>query len=102
MTTNQKVLAGLGLAAAAYLSYRYYKKGSIFGKSNMSGEYYESLRNLPEQYVSDRDAVDTMSNATGTMCKCDNGFVGRCESGDCNKCCGTYNKQKPEQRRYKF
>jgi hypothetical protein len=99
MTTNQKVLAGLGLAAVAYLGYRYSKKGSIFGKSNMSGDYYESLRNLPEQYVSDREA---MSNATGTMCRCDNGFTGRCESGDCDKCCGSYNKQKPEQRRYKF
>lgn len=102
MTTNQKVLAGLGLAAVAYLGYRYSKNGSIFGKSNMSGKYYESLRNLPEQYVSDRGDVDAMSNATGTMCRCDNGFVGRCESGDCNKCCGSYNKPRQEQKRYKF
>ena len=102
MTTNQKVLAGLGLAAAVYVAYRDSKKGSIFGKSNMSGEYYESLRNIPEEYVSDRGAVDAMSNATGTMCRCDNGFVGRCESGDCSKCCGSYNKPKQEQRRYKF
>ena len=102
MTTNQKVLAGLGLAAAVYVAYRYSKKGSIFGKSNMSGEYYESLRNIPQEYVSDREAVEGMSNATGTMCRCDNGFVGRCESGDCSKCCGSYNKPKQEQRRYKF
>jgi hypothetical protein len=104
MTTNQKVLAGFGIAVVAYLAYRHYSKGSIFGKdsddtkvtpetSNITGEYAESLKNLPEY---------NMSNASGTMCRCDNGFTGRCESGDCSKCCGTYNKQKQEQRRYKF
>lgn len=98
MTTNQKVLAGLGLAVVAYLGYKHYKKnGSLF--SNADGEYYESLRNLPEQYVSDKEA---MSNASGTMCRCDNGFTGRCESGDCSKCCGTYNKRKPERTIYRF
>jgi hypothetical protein len=78
MTTNQKVLAGLGLAAVAYLGYRY------FGKDKSDTK------------------IESMSNASGTMCRCDNGFTGRCASGDCNKCCGSYNKQRPEQRRYKF
>ena len=103
MTKNQKIFGAIGLAAVAYLAYKQHQKGwTIFGgKSNASGDYYESLRNIPEEYVSDRNS-EIMSNATGTMCKCDNGFTGRCESGDCNKCCGTYNKRKPEQMRYKF
>lgn len=128
MTTNQKVLAGFGLAVVAYLAYKHYSKSAVLGKndndftkdelkgckniqtvpcliapcpkicaddstSNITGEYAESLKNLPEY---------NMSNASGTMCRCDNGFTGRCESGDCSKCCGTYNKRKPEQRHYKF
>jgi hypothetical protein len=89
MTTNQKVLAGLGLAAAVYVAYRYYKKPiSVKPKA---GEENIALV-----------SGEAMSNATGTMCKCDNGFVGRCESGDCNKCCGSYNKPRQEQKRYKF
>ena len=44
-----------------------------------------------------------VSNATGTTCKCDNGFTGYCQSGDCNKCCGSFNKQPyKETRRYTF
>jgi hypothetical protein len=106
MTKNQKILGAIGLGVVAYLAYKNYKKGwTMFGKdaedtkvdaestSNITGEYAESLKNLPEY---------AFSNAAGTMCKCDNGFTGRCESGDCSKCCGTYNKRKPEQRRYKF
>lgn len=34
------------------------------------------------------------SNASGTICTCDNGFRGYCQTGDCNSCCGSYNKQK--------
>jgi len=43
------------------------------------------------------------SNIEGTTCKCDNGFVGYCKSGDCASCCGEYNKKRPtETRTYTF
>ena len=45
-----------------------------------------------------------VSNIQGTTCKCDNGFEGYCQSGDCSKCCGSYNdKKRPtETRTYTF
>jgi hypothetical protein len=84
MTTNQKVLAGLGLAVAVYVAYRYYKKPISVRK--------------PISDKTDDVSGEGMSNATGTMCRCDNGFTGRCESGDCNKCCGSYNKPRQKQK----
>lgn len=44
------------------------------------------------------------SNFQGSSCTCDNGFTGWCRSGDCSKCCASYNdKKRPtETRRYKF
>lgn len=106
------ILGGIALIGG-YLWYRHEKsekarkalvKTTTPLSSNMSGEYYESLRNIPEQYISDRDAIKSMSNVSGTSCTCDNGFTGYCQSGDCSKCCASYNdKKRPtETRTYTF
>ena len=44
------------------------------------------------------------SNFVGARCTCDNGFTSWCAHGDCNKCCGSYNKKKrpTETRTFKF
>lgn len=49
-------------------------------------------------------ALAEASNVSGTSCTCDNGFTGYCQSGDCSKCCASYNdKKRPtETRTYTF
>jgi hypothetical protein len=43
------------------------------------------------------------SNFEGARCTCDNGFTSWCAHGDCNKCCGSFNKPKyKETRHYTF
>ena len=44
------------------------------------------------------------SNFVGARCTCDNGFTSWCAHGDCNKCCGSYNKKKrpTETRTFNF
>jgi hypothetical protein len=89
MTKNQKIFGAIGLLAVGYIAYKQYKKGwTIFGKG--------------ADEVKVETTSEAMSNASGTMCRCDNGFTGRCESGDCNKCCGSYNRRKPARTIYRF
>jgi hypothetical protein len=49
-------------------------------------------------------AAGESSNFQGATCTCDNGFTGFCKSGDCSKCCGSYNEKKrpTETRTYNF
>ena len=34
--------------------------------------------------------ISVSERKTGTSCRCANGMIGHCASGDCNKCCGDY------------
>jgi hypothetical protein len=44
------------------------------------------------------------SNFSGARCTCDNGFTSWCAHGDCNKCCGSFNRKKrpTETRTFNF
>ena len=78
------IIGGLALGVVAYLAYKHYKKTATAPKSSTLGQ--------PVTY----------SSANGTNCKCDNGSTGFCKSGDCSKCCGSYNEKQVQRKVYRF
>ena len=86
------ILGGIALVAG----YLWYKKD----KENKAKK---ALMLAPATASNSTMTEGEASNIEGTTCRCDNGFTGYCQSGDCSKCCGSYNKQPyKETRHYTF
>jgi hypothetical protein len=84
------ILGGIALVAG-YLWYKNDKKA----KENKAKKVLAMTTNP----IAEGEA----SNFQGSRCACDNGFVGWCQSGDCGKCCGSFNRKKyNETRTYNF
>jgi hypothetical protein len=76
--------------------------GYLWYKKNKENKAKKSISALATTTAPIKDGE--ASNASGSTCKCDNGFTGWCQSGDCSKCCGSYNEKKRpiETRTYNF
>lgn len=91
MKRNHYLILGGVALLAGYLWYRKDKKNKEDKAKNAS------LKVAPPM------SANEASNASGANCRCDNGFVGYCRSGNCAQCCGGYNRKKyTETRRYTF
>lgn len=94
-TNHYLILAGIALIGG-YVWYKKHEKAEIAKKA--------LAKSLTPTTTATPMAEGEASNFQGSSCKCDNGFTGWCQSGDCSKCCGSYNRKKrpTETRTYNF